>query len=426
MPFKHKIDVARFVSLGDSITSGYTNGALYYEGQINCYPNLIARQINPLVEFKQPLLNKNSVGVGFFGNSRMVLKQLKDHSGKMEWCVAYQEKQGDLSVFANNCFASLGPFNNMSVPGSKAITTVVPGYGNPANGEGNYNPFFARMASDPSSASVLSDAVHMTPTFFTLFIGNNDILAYALSGGTTDAITPLEGPPGIGFAESLHSIVDTLTAQQAKGAIANIPEITSVPFFTTIPYNGLFLKKEHCDILNKKYHQQGIYFSEGENPFLIEASSPEEVRKIKKGEFILLDLLLDPDRYDYLKGIRPIPKKYILTLPEIAMIQKAVKEYNAVIKSIADSKSLAFVDTNAMLVSVKKDRVFNSSTLTLRYKRKGVFSLDGLHINDLGQTLLANEFIKAINNTYHCTVPKINFTEYRKLLSRTMTVENKR
>jgi hypothetical protein len=421
MPFKKTIDVSRFISLGDSITSGYTNGALYYEGQENCYPNLIAKQINPIDNFKQPLLNQDSIGVGFMGNSRMILKHTKGYSGKMEWAAVYAEKRGDLSAFVKNEFSSRGPFNNMAIPGSKAITTVVPGYGNPVNGEGNYNPFFTRIASDPSSASVLSDAIKTNPTFFTLFIGNNDVLAYALSGGTLDIISPLAGIPGIGFKDSFRLIVDTLTSNNAKGVIANIPDITSVPYFTTIPYNGLLLNKAQCDGLNKNYNQCDVYFKEGKNPFLVEdLSSAGGIRKIKKGEFILLGILMDPDKYQYLKGVKPIPKHYYLTLLEISLVKKSVKEYNEIIKSTANSKSLAFVDTNAMLKNVKADRNFSNVSLNLKYKRKGVFSLDGLHINELGQILLANEFIKAINNMYQCAIPKVNFTRYRKLVGRSL------
>jgi hypothetical protein len=38
------------------------------------------------------------------------------------------------------------------------------------------------------------------PTFFSLWIGNNDVLGYATTGGDgTDPITPSAGVAGVGF-----------------------------------------------------------------------------------------------------------------------------------------------------------------------------------------------------------------------------------
>ena len=69
---KKNIDVTRYVALGDSITSGYTDGALSYYGQLNSYPKLIADQFKLIGGgiFKQPLIDPNSVGVGFSGTGK--------------------------------------------------------------------------------------------------------------------------------------------------------------------------------------------------------------------------------------------------------------------------------------------------------------------------------------------------------------------
>uniref|UniRef100_UPI00254B0B96 hypothetical protein n=1 Tax=Mycobacterium tuberculosis TaxID=1773 RepID=UPI00254B0B96 len=92
-----------------------------------------------------------------------------------------------------------------------------------------------------ASASVLSDAAAQNPTFFTMSVGDDDALTYALAGGAADAITPSAGAPGFGFDASIDVIVNTLTANGAKGVIAGIPHITNLPYFITVPYNGLLL-----------------------------------------------------------------------------------------------------------------------------------------------------------------------------------------
>ncbi|HEY1038699.1 MAG TPA: hypothetical protein VGF30_04800 [Bacteroidia bacterium] len=409
-----KMDISRYVAIGDSVTSGYSDGALYYDAQLTSYPNLLANQFKSYGggEFRQALINKDSVGIGFYENSRMVLK--KDDPYTNSTGLSFLAPQGDLSVFLENIYPEHGPFHNMGIPGLKAITAILPGYGNPANGLGNFNPFFSRIASNPKVKSVLDDVLAIRPTFFTLFIGNNDVLAYALSGGTSDLITPAFATASdLNFEGAVNKMVDALLESGAKGAIANIPDIWDIPFFTSIPFNGLLIGKKQANQLNLKYPSTKIYFKEGNNPFLVQTQ--EGVRQMKAGELILMDVLFDPDKHACLAGEIPIPKKYVLTSTEAVKVQNTITEYNAILESIAKSNKLAFVNTNALVKTVAADRVYDGRTFNLCYQKKRVFSLDGLHLNSLGQALLSNAFIKAINATYGSSIPKINLLKYRRM-----------
>ena len=96
------------------------------------------------------------------------------------------------------------------------------------------------MAS-ASNATVLGDALSLNPTFYTLWIGSNDVLGYAASGGddTLDQITPLTGGVGIGFTETYNFILGALVNSGADGLVANLPNVTDAPYFTTVPYAPL-------------------------------------------------------------------------------------------------------------------------------------------------------------------------------------------
>jgi hypothetical protein len=409
---KGHVDATRFVAVGNSITSGYADGALYYEGQQNSFVNLIAQQLKLIGggEFKQPLMDAGSVGVGSDGGARFKLDYATDCLGATSLMPVRVAASGDVNAFNTSVYTSQGPFNNMGVPGAKVITAVLPGYG-------NVNPFFYRMAANPATSSMLSDAVAMNPTFFSLFIGNNDVLAYALAGGASDAITPPTGAAGVGFDGSINSIVNALTANGAKGVIGNVPDITSLPYFTTIPYNGLTLRQSQADSLNNA--TGGFFaFQAGTNPFLIEDTSVAFVgaRKIKAGELILLDVPLDQIKCHGMGSLTPIPNKYVLTLNEITNIQNAIAAYNTTIRSVADTRGLAFVDVNAFLKLAQKGIVYNGVTLSSAFVTGGAFSLDGLHLNPIGQALLANEFIKAINTKYTSTIPQVDATKYRGIV----------
>jgi lysophospholipase L1-like esterase len=415
---KNTIDFSRFVALGDSITAGYADGALYYKGQVNAYPNLIARQcqsIQPLI-FRQALVDKQSAGIGFIGRSKLILVP-DEHNPKNKWGrLSYLSDTGDQRILTENLYQNSGPFHNLSVPGSKAAHILLPGYGNPAKGAGNYNPFFMRMASDPVNTSVLQDALNLHPTFFTLLIGNNDILSYAMHGGTDDVMTPVEGNPGEGFAATLRYIAEKLTQQGAKGILATLPDLTTIPFFNTIAYDQLLLEKQEAVQLHIQYAASGLEFKTGRNAFVVEDTNNgrSELRLLTKGEIVLCEIMQDPLRMDYLSGRLPIPKLYYLTAPEIVEIKARIAAYNKVIAELAAEKDLGLVNLNKLLTHAKPDRFYDARARAIHYTEEGAFSLDGIHINTLGQALLANEFIRAIYHKYGTKIPRIPIVQFRK------------
>lgn len=409
-------DFTRYVSIGNSITSGFADAALYYDGQMVSYPNLIATQFKMVGggDFIQPLVPESSVGVGSSVNARLVLGMSTDCMGNTSLGPVPLAPNGDFSIFTTSVAAN-GPFNNMGIPGAKMITAVAPGYGNPANGLGNYNPFFTRILTPAEfvSASMLSKAAVQNATFFSLFLGNNDVLSYALSGGTSDAITPSAGPAGIGFDASVDTIVARMTANGAKGIIGSVPDITSIPHFTTIAYNALTLNSTQAAQLTTAYTGTGITFSAGANAFVIEdASAPAGFRKMTSSEYVLLAVPQDSLKCGGWGATTPIPDEYVLDATEASLIRTAVTAYNNKLKMTADAHGLAFVDVNAFMASAKAGITFNGILSTTTFVSGGAFSLDGIHLTPRGNALLANEFIKAINQTYSASIPQVNVTKY--------------
>ena len=412
-PDKGSVDVSKYVAIGNSITAGFADAALYYDGQVVAYPNLLATQFKTIGggDFNQPYVPVSSVGVGSSLNARFVLGYKTDCKGVNALSPVPLAANGDASIFFTS-IATQAPFNNYGIPGAKAITTVYPGYGNPANGASKYNPFFTRMlnSSEMATASMLSKAAEQNPTFFSLFIGNNDVLGYASSGGTSDYITPSAGAAGIGFDASIDIIISTMTANGAKGVIGNVPDVTSLPYFTTIPYNGLTLTATQAAQLSVAL---GTTFTEGSNPFIIEdKTAPGGFRKIKATELVLLNTPQDSLKCGGWGATKPLKDMYVLTETEIAAIQAAVSAYNAKLRATANANGLAFVDVNQFMSQVKKGIVYNGITVNTSFVSGGAFSLDGIHLTPRGNALLANEFIKSINATYGSTIPQIDATKY--------------
>ena len=228
-------DFSTFVSVGNSLTAGFTDNALFIASQQNSLPNMLADKFALAGggSFTQPLMNDNIGGLLFGGvpNPSFGPRLFFNGSGPAPLPGATPTTE----VFA----PSNGPYNNMGIPGAKSYHFLFDGYGNPANLGVSANPYFVRMASAPN-ATVVGDAMSMNPTFFSLWPGENDVLGYALSGGDgSNPITPLAGPPGVGFEETYGALVATMTSNGAKGVVSNIPYVTSIPHFTTVPYNPL-------------------------------------------------------------------------------------------------------------------------------------------------------------------------------------------
>ncbi len=436
----------KYIALGNSLTSGYRDNALYIDGQIQSYPNMMAAQMMRAGggAFKQPLMPNNTGG---FTN-------LPGFSGKYILSVV----NGALSPVPTAPGAALdnisggGPYQNMGVPGAKSFHLGAAGYGNAAGlATGQANPYFVRFASSPTT-SVIADAVAQAPTFFSLWIGNNDVLSYATSGGVGVDQTTNQNPatyggndisdPGV-VATVISGYVNALTANGAKGVIANIPNVTSIPFFTRVPampiagltdtqvgqlntayaqYNGGLAQAKALGYLTEaEYNQRLIKFTAAvANGAVIKDKDLTNLSALGLPSFrqtTSKDLLLLTSSSVLQQGggtSTQLDDQYVLTEKETARVLTATAAYNAAIKSIATAKNLAFVDANAKMIELSgaSGLQFDGVKYTATFVTGGTFSLDGVHLTGRGYALIANEFLKTINEKYGSTLPMVNVNSY--------------
>jgi hypothetical protein len=432
-------DFTTYVSVGNSLTSGFTDNALFIAGQKSSFPNILAQKF-ALVgggDFTLPLMNDNVGGFLFGGNANPSFgpRLYLDLTTTPRPTPTPLPAMSTTEVFG----PTLGPKNNMGIPGAKSYHLLFDGYGNPINlATATANPYFIRMASTPS-ATVLGDAMSQSPTFFSLWIGNNDVLGYALTGGDgTNPITPLDGPPGVGFAQTYGAIVATLTSAGAQGVVANIPSVTTIPHFTTVPYNPVPLDAATATALNQGYAQYNgglqlalnalngtglftaaevakrtINFSAGPANALVIidetltdlgainpafAGIPKYRQATEDDLFVLPLSSLIPQGY----GTQiPLADKWVLLPSEQAEIATATTAFNNVISTTASQAGLAFVDANALLNQLSNGGVSTGDfILRSNLVQGGAFGLDGVHPTSRGYALIANMFMRAIDTTY--------------------------
>ncbi|UNY99991.1 G-D-S-L family lipolytic protein [Zhouia spongiae] len=234
-------DFSTYVAVGSSLSAGYTDGALFVASQHNSFPNILSSRFELAGggAFTQPYMNDN-IGGMLVGGDQLLENRLF-FNGKTP-----ERLSGTPTTEAINVMP--GPYNNMGVSGAKIFHLGVEGYGNVAGlSAGAANPYYVRMASGPG-ASIIGDAVAVSPTFFTLWAGSDDVLAYAVSGGAGVRQEGNLNPLTYGlnditdsnvFAQSFAGIAAALTANGAKGVVANIPDVISLPYFTTVSYAPL-------------------------------------------------------------------------------------------------------------------------------------------------------------------------------------------
>jgi lysophospholipase L1-like esterase len=418
-PKKGSADFTKYVALGNSITAGYADGALYYEAQENSFPAILAKQFELVGggKFTIPFVSSGSNGISVINNNTISINAKSTLSYKTD-CKDVTSlspirltPNDNYNVFTTSIFNASNPFHNLGTPDAKVFHLNHKGYGNSSSSY--YNAYYNRIASSTNS-SIIDDAKQLNATFFSLLIGSNDVLTYALNGGASDSLTSSSR-----FNQHIDTILEKLTQNGAKGVIGNIPDITELPFFTTIPYNGLTLDEEKVEQLNNLYAPLGIgiTFSVGANAFVIQdATAPIGFRQIKNNELILLSIPLDSVKCHNIGSLIPIPNRFVLNTTEINDIKNHINNYNLKLQNSAQAKNLAFVDVKSLFHKLKSGIMYNGININTQFVKGGAFSLDGVNLNPIGNALLANEFIKSINLTFSSRIPQVDVTKFRGVI----------
>lgn len=471
---KGEADFSNYVALGNSLTSGYRDNALYIDGQNESYPNILAAQMKLAGggAFVQPLMADNNGGLVLGGSTVIQSPKLYIQSfsnGTPNIIPVSATPTTDvLTKVAGN-------INNFGVPGAKSFHLVAPNYGSAAGlATGTANPYFVRFSSS-NTTTVVDDAANRNPTFFSYWIGNNDVLSYATSGGIGVNRLGNTNPATYGgndisdptvVSGSIKAGLDKLKAKGAtKGVIANIPYVTTIPFFTTVPYNPLTPAAlgSNLTTLNASLYgplkqaltalgagsRINLLSSTSSNSVLIKdvsltnlsaqltaALTPSlgpqtaaafgqiygQARQTTAEDYVILSTRAvigttapgAPASINVYGISYPLENQHVLTKAEAALVKTATDSYNTAIKSLADSYGLAFVDANAKMAELNAQSgiSFDGVKYTAKFITGGTFSLDGVHLTGRGYAIIANEFIKAINLKYKSNLPQVNANLY--------------
>ena len=431
-------DFSSYLAVGNSLTAGYADGGVYREGQLNSYPNILASQFAKVGggNFVQPLFTEaQSNGSGYLrlaGFTAMGSPITANVTTNL--AVRGVSPQVLYTKFTD-------PINNLGVPGIRMSDINTPGYGSALG-----NPYFERITPDATPLQTYLQRVQATvaankTTFFTEWLGNNDVLGYATSGGASTAASNSITSVAT-FTTNTGQVLDALTINGAKGVVVTIPDVTGIPFFTTVgpSFKATLAANNVPGLVVLTGAAPGGPTTANRKPIatadIRDANGGRQLFTLTSSGFLGLfgrptgapwrSFVPRASLGAYLAGYgidtttvfgsatNPIPSAFVLDDVEQGLAVAATISFNNALIAAANSRNLAVFDANVFFRSVASaGYVVNAANNTAGYLSGNIFSLDGVHPTPRGYAVLANEMLKVINIKYGSTLTGVNANNYR-------------
>ncbi len=388
-----KANFSKYIAIGNSLTAGYADGGLYLEGQQVAYPNLIAEQLQSVGggTFRSPFFPQEQRN----GSGYIQLKALVDGQPTMENVTSNLAYRGPglLTKYTDEV-------ENLGVPGMRLDLSGYAPFG-------ALNMYLERLLPDAEvgQKSYTDFVLNRNHTFFSFWLGNVDVLGYATNGAFEESPTTVLTSTAA-FNALYNNFIDALTANGQKGVVATIPNVTAIPFFNTVTTERIVagVSTATGGAFTKVYISTSSGAREATNEDLFGLTFPTDtLGKTSNG---IPGYGLSP--------LNPLHDKFVLDKDEIVEISNRINEFNHIIKTVAENKGLALADAHAYLNRVKSSGInYNGIGINASFITGNAFSLDGVHLTPIGNALIANLFIDAINETYGSKITKVNVAQYR-------------
>lgn len=349
----------------------------------------------------------------------------------------------DLNYILTTIFPSLKnvgldrPYDNLGVNGARLVNTNDKGdltevttYSDTASSNFFFDIVLRNMFPNNFNNTTLLDQVAMLePEYVILWIGNNDVLSYLITGGN-DVITE-----GTKFQDELDRVIARLRADtDAEIVMANVPVNPKFLAYAcalggVAEDGGAFVGG--VPMLFDPNTLEAIDFGGGDYEPLEIDGTPARLLLTAAAAYIQtgagipsgleqakLDLLEEsgvtlPSTYTSISG------DLFLNDDEETAIETNVVVFNGIIESAAVAAGIPLLDVYDLFDSDTFETGEYAGVATLDYVLKPgaqdttIFSLDGVHPSNLGHAIVANAFIKKMNEELHLSITEItDFTQF--------------
>jgi lysophospholipase L1-like esterase len=360
-----------FVAVGDSLAAGFSNNSLVESHQRVSVPALLAAAAAN-TDFQLPLISEPGIPAELQLVSLVPAPVIRPKASGTG---------APINLGLNR------PYNNLAVPGATSVDALTR-----TADSGGFHDVILR-----GRGTQVQQAVSLRPTAVLLWIGNNDVLGAAIRGRAVAGVTLT---PTDVFRTTYTQIVAALKNTGAFVVAANLPDVTTIPFVTTIrPF------------LTDPNTGQPVLVN-GQRVALLGPTGP-----LPATAFVTLaasTLLAQGVGIPTAFGGTgtALPDEVILDPAEVAVIRDYVSANNQAIREICGAAQVPVLDIHALLGEVAgTGRYVAGVTLTAAFLSGGVFSYDGVHPTDLGYAVVANEWIRVINANGG-SLPPVNLGPY--------------
>jgi len=412
------VTVKKYVAVGNSITAGYQSAGLYQSAQVYSFPNLIAQQ-----------LTKAGASLGTFEQPYYSDPGTPDATGKAsryEIISLVGPVIGPKGLTAGSPIntALTRPYDNLGIPGIPlaGFMDTTGTYQSPPLGR----DAILRWTSGPFPKNVYKQAVALQPDLMTFWLGANDVLGYATTGGTSPAAPTPSATFTALYTQALGNIRASLP--NVKLVVANIPDVKAVPFFNTVgPAVAAKIGALGLKLAYQKAGESGpgtgqTTLTEANPPLLTLAGmtyasylgQPTGLFYRANGiPYSAVSALgIDTTKPFGLDPRNPWPNALVLDATEQTSCTNAISAFNATIATVAAANGAAVVDMSTFFNNVAKSGyAIAGETFTIAYVSGGLFSLDGVHPSSRGYGIVANEYIKVMNSKFGMSIPLVDISQ---------------
>jgi hypothetical protein len=390
-------DFGIYVAMGANLTAGFQSGGLAQRHQVLSYANLFAGQAGT-PRFTYPAVNLGGwpplLRVSSFGPPVVL------------------DSAGIRGAFINPLVSPPAlldsSYHNMGIPGALLADVTDPflPYNIGLGRDVSYFYNIARQQGRPLPLSILQLVKIKRPTFVSFEYGTNEILGAAARGSS--AI----GVPAAAWAGLLHVTLDSMDINlpQAKKLILNVPDVTRLPFFQTIPPVELTAAGTPVTVAGVPTFLTGTA-----GPL-----QPGDLVTLRAVDSLKIGVGYQIGDISYMSGApvagtgRPLPDQFVLTATEQSLLRQAVLDYNTAIASEAAARGYATVNVRSIY-----DGLFDSGfhfagvDYSDDYLTGGLFGTDGVHPTDLVHGLLCNAMAEAVRSKFGSRIPALDLSRVR-------------
>lgn len=435
------VNFSGYVAVGNSLTAGFSDGGLYNEVITTSYPAILAQQFAKTgkgpANFVQPIFAPGQEDGSSYIQLLLVNGALtpvtatptlpgpppsgNNYLGqKVAYTVPAVNLPGGRQLAS---FTGAQP-DNLGIPGISVLSSVSALTAGMAP-YGAINPYYERLltAAEKPTKDYLTYIGQKDASFFTCWLGSNDVLTYALAGGVAPASNPFSNLTdttrfGIGYRAILRTLTKNGTV---PGVVANIPNVTSIPYFTTVPAAAVIAGIK-ANPLIPNAAAASLYITTGTGT-IREATSADLLVLPARG--VIGSPSTTPGNplpvgVGYAATAtqsNPLPSQFVLdatenTGPNGVAVRTA--QLNVIIAKTARQYKVGLVDINTFFAGIAQQGVtVNTVSNSAVYVSGNLFSLDGVHPTPRGYAVVANEFIRVINGYYGTTIPRVDPNSYR-------------